>query len=333
MEKEGIKMVKVDLITGFLGSGKTTFIQRYARYLMGKGEKIGIIENDYGSVNVDMMLLQELEREGASTEMVIASDLDCYRRRFRTKLITMGMEGLSQVIVEPSGIYDVDEFFDALYEEPQSRLLEPGTVISVVDAGLDIPLGRSADYLLTSQLSDSGIVLLSHMGDDPGMKEKAAGTIRYINQVVGKFGCRRRFSEQYSEEKGGFGEDILAKDWDSFTEADFEKIRNAGYQQYDHAKLQVESKSGFSSLYYMNLELGRQELSEAVADLMKDHRNSQRIFRVKGFFREAGSWYELNATHSGIRISKVQEGQDVLIVIGESVDPETVDAKLHAKHI
>ena len=56
-------MVKIDLITGFLGSGKTTFIKKYAKYLIDKGENIGILENDYGAVNVDMMLLKELEGE------------------------------------------------------------------------------------------------------------------------------------------------------------------------------------------------------------------------------------------------------------------------------
>ena len=30
-------MIKIDLITGFLGSGKTTFIKKYAKYLTGKG--------------------------------------------------------------------------------------------------------------------------------------------------------------------------------------------------------------------------------------------------------------------------------------------------------
>ena len=53
-------MVKIDLITGFLGSGKTTFIRKYAQYLMDAGNNIGILENDYGAVNVDMMLLQDL---------------------------------------------------------------------------------------------------------------------------------------------------------------------------------------------------------------------------------------------------------------------------------
>ena len=36
-------MVKVDLITGFLGSGKTTFIKKYASYLMEQGQNIGMI--------------------------------------------------------------------------------------------------------------------------------------------------------------------------------------------------------------------------------------------------------------------------------------------------
>ena len=52
-------MVKIDLITGFLGSGKTTFIKKYAKHLIDKGDNIGILENDYGAVNVDMMLLEE----------------------------------------------------------------------------------------------------------------------------------------------------------------------------------------------------------------------------------------------------------------------------------
>ena len=38
-------MVKIDLITGFLGSGKTTFIKKYARYLLDQGLNIGIMEN------------------------------------------------------------------------------------------------------------------------------------------------------------------------------------------------------------------------------------------------------------------------------------------------
>ena len=122
-------MVKVDLITGFLGSGKTTFIKKYARYLMEQGQNIGILENDFGAINVDMMLLRELEGENCELEMVAGGcDKDCYRRRFKTKLIAMGMCGYDRVLIEPSGIFDVDDFFDALHEEPLDRWYQIGNV-------------------------------------------------------------------------------------------------------------------------------------------------------------------------------------------------------------
>lgn len=56
-------MTKIDLITGILGSGKTTFLRRYAKYLLAQGQRIAILENDFGAVNVDMLMLQDLKCE------------------------------------------------------------------------------------------------------------------------------------------------------------------------------------------------------------------------------------------------------------------------------
>ncbi len=38
--------VKIDLVTGFLGAGKTTFIRKYTEYLLSRGERICILENE-----------------------------------------------------------------------------------------------------------------------------------------------------------------------------------------------------------------------------------------------------------------------------------------------
>ena len=134
-------MVTIDLITGFLGSGKTTFLKKYAEYLMDQGLHIGILENDFGAVNVDMMLLQELQGEKCELEMISGGcDKETHRRRFKTKLISMAMCGYDRVIVEPSGIYDMDEFFDVLHEEPLDQWYEIGNVIAVVDARLELSL-------------------------------------------------------------------------------------------------------------------------------------------------------------------------------------------------
>ena len=150
-------MIKVDLITGFLGSGKTTFLLHYAKYLMRQGLKIGILVYDLGAVNVDMPLLNELRGEQCELEMLAgACDADCHRRRFRTKLIAMAMSGYDRVLIEPSGIFDVDEYFDTLNEAPLDRWYEPGSVLTIVDARLEEDSSKEADFFLASQAASAG---------------------------------------------------------------------------------------------------------------------------------------------------------------------------------
>lgn len=43
-------MIKIDLVTGFLGAGKTTFIEKYAKYLMEAGQKIAILTASWCTV-------------------------------------------------------------------------------------------------------------------------------------------------------------------------------------------------------------------------------------------------------------------------------------------
>lgn len=89
-------MIKIDLITGFLGSGKTTFIRKYVKYLTDKGLKIGILENDYGAVNVDAMLLQDILGESCDLEMVAGGcDADCTEGDLRLNLLPWGCRDLT----------------------------------------------------------------------------------------------------------------------------------------------------------------------------------------------------------------------------------------------
>ena len=78
---------------------------------------------------------------------------------FKTKLIAMGMCGYDRVIVEPSGIFDVDDvFFDALREDPLDKWYEIGNVIAIADAGLPEQMSKDAEYLLGSEAADAGLV-------------------------------------------------------------------------------------------------------------------------------------------------------------------------------
>lgn len=311
-------MIKIDLITGFLGAGKTTFLKKYARYLLDQGLNIGILENDFGAVNVDMMLLKDLEGDHCELEMVSGGcDADCHRRRFKTKLIAMGMCGYDRVLVEPSGIFDVDEFFDALREEPLDQWYGIGSVIAVVDAGLEPELSREEEYVLASEVADAGCVILSRSQLVPEEKQKE--TIAHINRSMEQVQCSRRFEQE-----------IISKDWDHLTDADFEQIRNSGYVMADFAKLGFQKEEVFSSLSFLNVQMDEKKLEKIVEQLFSSTEAGQ-VLRVKGFWQQDGQWMELNATPRSRTVGPVPAGQQVLLVIGEDLSRDVISGMIEGK--
>ena len=309
-------MVKIDLITGFLGSGKTTFIKKYAKYLIDQGLNIGILENDFGAVNVDMMLLQDIAGEKCTLEMVAGGcDKDCHRRRFRTKLIAMGMCGYDRVLIEPSGIFDMDEFFDALHESPLDRWYEIGNVITVVDAMLEEILSEDAEFILASEVANAGIVLLSKAQE--AAETDIERTKAHLNKAMESVHCDRQFEKE-----------IFAKDWNKLSDADFKKIQSAGYVGADYEKKDIAEEDAFQSLYFMNLTMPVEKLEEKVKQIFND-KECGNIFRIKGFMQtKSDQWIELNATHQNITIQPIKEGQEIFIVIGEKLNKEKITTNL-----
>lgn len=309
-------MVKIDLITGFLGSGKTTFIKKYAKYLIDQGLNIGILENDFGAVNVDMMLLQDIAGEKCTLEMVAGGcDKDCHRRRFRTKLIAMGMCVYDRVLIEPSGIFDMDEFFDALHESPLDRWYEIGNVITVVDAMLEENLSEDAEFILASEVANAGIVLLSKAQE--AAETDIERTKAHLNKAMESVHCDRQFEKE-----------IFAKDWNKLSDADFKKIQSAGYVGADYEKKDIAEEDAFQSLYFMNLTMPVEKLEEKVKQIFND-KECGNIFRIKGFMQtKSDQWIELNATHQNITIQPIKEGQEIFIVIGEKLNKEKITTNL-----
>ena len=305
-------MVKVDLITGFLGAGKTTFIRKYARYLMDQGMNIGILENDLGAINVDMMLLHDLEGEQCELEMVSGGcDRDCYKRRFKTKLIAMGMCGYDRVLIEPSGVFDVDDFFDTLYEEPLDRWYKIGNVITVVDAALQTNLSREADYVLASEAADAGCVLLSRSQEVT--EEQIQDTIRHLNRALKDIQCKRVLKDE-----------ILVKNWEEFTDEDFQRILTSGYVAESYQKMSLEDSDIFDSLNFMNHGLSESEMQHTAEQILKNPACGT-VLRIKGFCqKEDKTWVELNATHHETLLRKTEAGQEVLIVIGQKLNEERI---------
>lgn len=309
-------MIKVDLITGFLGSGKTTFLKEYASWLLKDGNNIGILENDYGAVNVDMMLLQDLQGDRCDLSMVAGGcDPDCHKRRFKTKLIAMGMTGFDRVLIEPSGIFDMDEFFDVLHEEPLNRWYEIGNVIAIVEAGLEESLSAQSEYFLASQVAHAGKVIFSKVQDTK--EEELQRTLEHLNKALGLVQCKRTFTS----------EDIIVKDWKDLKDDDWKIISQCGCCQASYVKM-ASTDQNYSTLYFMNKKVSLKGLDDKLKDIIEDP-NCGTIYRIKGFVSDdQGRWWQINATKKKVDIQPIKLGQEIFIVIGENLDKEAIDMKL-----
>lgn len=311
-------MVQVDLITGFLGAGKTTFLRKYAAYLVRQGHKVCILENDFGAVNVDAMLVQDLLDDGCEIETISGGcDCDTHQRRMRTKLISMAMRGFDRVLVEPSGIFDVDEFFDVLRDDPLDRWYEVGNVIAIVDAMLSETLSPQADYILASETANAGLVLLSRSQlAEPGQCDAAKA---HLTRALKACKCSRGFKEK----------EIFIKDWNTLTDDDMAKIASCGHRQASCEKLHFNEHKAFSSVYFLEPGLDKNTLIRNIPKLFGNE-NCGQVLRVKGFMPDEEKWVELNATADGLTASPIPQGQEVLIVIGEGLQKEKIEELLRS---
>ena len=314
-------MVQVDLITGFLGAGKTTFLRRYVRYLVAQGHNVCILENDFGAVNVDAMLVQDLLGPNCDLETISGGcDCDTHQRRMRTKLIAMAMRGFDRVVVEPSGIFDVDEFFDVLRDDPLDRWYHIGNVIAIVDAMLPETLSPQAEYVLASETANAGRVLVSRT--QLAGQQQTAAAVAHLTRALEGCKCSRRFAP----------EEIITKDWARLTDADLAAIAACGCRQASYEKLHFDEHEAFSSLCFLEQHLTLQQLQAAADHLFADAACGH-VLRVKGFAPDpqgTTGWLELNATAAGRTLEPIPQGQDVIIVIGEGLDKAAIEARLKA---
>ncbi|MGX8715084.1 MAG: GTP-binding protein [Lachnospiraceae bacterium] len=108
-------MIKVDIICGLLGTGKTTLIKQMLQTVYA-GKKVAIIENEVGKVNLDS---GEFDMAGIQVSELTSGCICCtLKLNFITALNTLGRDGsFDYMIVEPSGVADIRDILAACADE------------------------------------------------------------------------------------------------------------------------------------------------------------------------------------------------------------------------
>ncbi|WMJ88028.1 CobW family GTP-binding protein [Anaerocolumna sp. MB42-C2] len=131
--------IPVTLITGYLGSGKTTLMNELLK--MQSDKKIAIVVNDMGAINIDVTLIKNKSLTRYPDMELINMQNGCIcctlREKFMEQIIELSNKNIDAILVEASGISDPVSIADAFlaYEETQEDTpVYLDSVITVVDA-------------------------------------------------------------------------------------------------------------------------------------------------------------------------------------------------------
>ena len=170
-------MLKIDIVSGFLGAGKTTFIKRLLETNL-KDEKIVLIENEFGEISVDSMFLSDSKIDIAE---ISQGCICCSLVGDFSKSLNEVIEKYSpdRIIVEPSGVGKLSDVIKAIEEAGLSEYLN--TYICMVDATKAKLYSKNFKEFFADQIANAKTVILSRC--DISSNEKINIAIEVIRNI------------------------------------------------------------------------------------------------------------------------------------------------------
>ena len=170
-------MTKIDIFSGFLGAGKTTLIRKLIREAY-KGEKLVLIENEFGEIAIDGGFLKDA---GVEITEMNSGCICCTLVGDFTKALKKVMEDYApdRILIEPSGVGKLSDVAHAV-ERVDGAVI--GTRTTVVDAGKAKMYMRNFGEFFNDQVESADIIVLSRT--DTASEEKvvaASELLRGLN--------------------------------------------------------------------------------------------------------------------------------------------------------
>lgn len=161
-------MIPVYIISGFLGSGKTTLIQS----LLNRTDvsKVAVIENDFGEVSFDAAVLK---RQGVRLEELPSGCICCTLvGNFKESLRTVLKDGSAELIViEPSGVAKLSDI-KALCESAEfAGNIGPLVTVTVVDGSMAVMYAENFGEFFVDQLREGQVIVVNRTDDKEDEKE------------------------------------------------------------------------------------------------------------------------------------------------------------------
>ena len=154
-------MTKIDIFSGFLGAGKTTLIKKMIEEAY-KGEKLVLIENEFGEIGIDGGFLAEA---GIQINEMNSGCICCSLVGDFGKALTQVLEQYApdRILIEPSGVGKLSDVIRAV-QNLEIEGAELNAFTTVVDAGKCKMYMKNFGEFFNDQVANAGCIVLSHTG-------------------------------------------------------------------------------------------------------------------------------------------------------------------------
>jgi G3E family GTPase len=215
-------MTKIDIISGFLGAGKTTLIKKLLKEALSD-EQVVLIENEFGEIAVDGGFLKEagIEIKEMNSGCICCSLVGDFAASLKEVMKTYSPE---RILIEPSGVGKLSDVIKAVQSADLGDMVQINSAVTVVDASKCKMYMKNFGEFFTNQIAYAGTIILSRT--DNMSEEK-------LNKVLAMI------REQNSKAE------IITTSW--------EKL---------NGKVIVDAMEGISNLEKQVLEMVRKESTE-----------------------------------------------------------------------
>lgn len=319
----------VDIIFGFLGSGKTTFITRVLQE-WGDKEKIVVLVNEFGEVGVDGSLLKE--QGGNVVEMPSGCICCTLQVDFRSQLLDIIQTIQPQrVIIEPTGVATIAQIRSIVEAQLFENTISTIHYVLITDATGFMGLYKANPHFVESQVKSARAILLNKC--DRVDRRKAMLTRDAISAI--------------NPEATVMPTEYGAVDWSQYQLAlstplgsganQAEQAFGAGHQQHEtitnglktiHLH-EEENALGYESfgLVYDDLTFDESDLASFFQKLNVSEMGE--IVRAKGIFRVGGKSMLMELASGEFSSQPVRPAeQSKVSIIGRNLDRKSIGAAL-----
>ncbi len=174
-------MTKIDIVSGFLGAGKTTLIKKLLAEVLAD-TKVVLIENEFGEIGIDGGFLKEagIEIKEMNSGCICCSLVGDFGTSLKEVLSTYKPE---RILIEPSGVGKLSDVMKAVQDVIDGEDVVLNSAVAVVDASKCKMYIKNFGEFFINQIEHAGTIVLSRTGDISEEKlNKAIELIREHNE-------------------------------------------------------------------------------------------------------------------------------------------------------